>query len=111
MSGPSEIGKASRAKITVTCQRGFCCSPTAVSLHEGLALIKLLRTWRVASGFGSLCDVAIILPIQVGLPLDAQRGAIPQGSDANMPLAFRMPRASNREGIKARQGGMTRHVL
>jgi hypothetical protein len=58
----------------------------------------------------SLRGVAIILPIQVGFPLDAQRGALPQGSDANRPLAFRMPRASNQEGIKARQGGMRQQV-
>jgi len=28
---------------------------------------KRLRTWHVASGFGSLCGVAIILPIQEGM--------------------------------------------
>ncbi|MCZ8014597.1 MAG: hypothetical protein O9274_02755 [Limnobacter sp.] len=66
-------------------------------------MIKLLRNWRIwsiASGFGSLCGVAIILPIQVGFPLDAQRGAIPKEAMRRRPWRFAYPEPAIKKGLK-----------
>jgi len=54
--------------------------------------------------------VAFISPIQVGFPLDAQRGALPPGSDANTLSRVAHEPSKHQEGIEARQGGMKQHA-
>jgi len=53
----------------------------------------------------ALCSVAIILPIQVGFPFDAQRGALPEGSDANTLLRFACPKQAIKKGLKPAKAG------
>jgi hypothetical protein len=54
---------------------------------------------------GLLCGVAIILPIQVGFPLDAQRGALPAGSDAKTLRRFACPEQAIKKGSKPTKAG------